>query len=158
MPCPCCVASVLFQYSLGFVFSMKLKCRIENLWFEAVCLRHIISHRIKRAYLERFSNVFFHYLQKSPQNYPATSHCLNTYCSDLVEIWVLFRYVHLKIHSWGAWVAHSVGRPTSAQVMISRSVSSSSTCGFLLSVRILCPPLSLPLRCLCVLSLSLSLK
>lgn len=48
--------------------------------------------------LERFSNVFFHCLQKSPQNYPTTCHCLNT-CSDLVEIWVIFGCFHLKIHS-----------------------------------------------------------
>ena len=57
---------------------------------------------------------------------------------------------------WGAWVAQSVVHPTSAQVMISRFMSSRPALGSLLSVqsplRILCPLLSLPLPC----SLSLS--
>ena len=41
--------------------------------------------------------------------------------------------------SWGAWVAQSVKRPTSAQVMISRSVSSSPALGSLLTARSLEP-------------------
>ena len=40
---------------------------------------------------------------------------------------------------WGAWVARSVGRPTSAQVMISQSVSSSPTSGSVLTARSLEP-------------------
>ena len=41
----------------------------------------------------------------------------------------------------GAWVAQSVERPTSAQVMISRSVSSSPTSGSVLTAQSLDPVL-----------------
>ena len=40
---------------------------------------------------------------------------------------------------WGAWVAQSVKRPTSAQVMISRSMSSSPTSGSVLTAQSLEP-------------------
>ena len=40
---------------------------------------------------------------------------------------------------WGAWVAQSVKRPTSALVMISRLVSSSPASGSVLSARSLEP-------------------
>ena len=40
---------------------------------------------------------------------------------------------------WGAWVAQSVKHPTSAQVMISQSVSSSPASGSVLSVQSLEP-------------------
>ena len=40
---------------------------------------------------------------------------------------------------WGAWVAQLVKRPTSAQVMISRSVSSSPTSGSVLTAQSLEP-------------------
>ena len=61
-------------------------------------------------------------------------------------------WVSLKrIFLWGAWVAPSVKRPTSAQVMISRSVSSSPASGSMLTqlrawslFQILCLPLSDP--------------
>ena len=60
--------------------------------------------------------------------------------------------------SGGAWVAQSVECPTSAQVTISRSLSSSPTSGCLPPAQkllwILCPPLSSPLP----LILSLALK
>lgn len=59
------------------------------------CIKCIICHWVRRTGLERFSNVFFDLLQKSLQNYPATSHCLST-CGDLVEIWVIFGCFHLK--------------------------------------------------------------
>ena len=53
----------------------------------------------------------------------------------------------LKIQLWGAWVAQSVKHPTSAQVLISRFMSSSPTSGSVLTtwslLRILCLPLSL---------------
>ena len=68
--------------------------------------------------------------------------------------------VHLKWlgKNWGAWVAQSVERPTSAQVMISWSVSSSPASGSVLTarslLRILCLPLSLLLPCSCSVSLS----
>ena len=39
----------------------------------------------------------------------------------------------------GAWVAQSVGRPTSAQVMISRFVGSSPASGFVLTAQSLEP-------------------
>ena len=42
---------------------------------------------------------------------------------------------------WGAWVAQSVKRPTSAQVMISRSVSSSLASGSVLTAQSLEPVL-----------------
>ena len=41
--------------------------------------------------------------------------------------------------TWGAWVAQSVGRPTLAQVMISRSVSSSTASGSMLTAQSLEP-------------------
>ena len=47
-----------------------------------------------------------------------------------------------KIHTSGAWVAQSVKRPTSAQVMISRSVravSSSPASGYVLTAQSLEP-------------------
>ena len=45
----------------------------------------------------------------------------------------------VKTHSWGAWVAQSVKRPTSAQVTISRSVSSSPASGSVLTAQSLEP-------------------
>ena len=70
--------------------------------------------------------------------------------------------------NWGAWVAQSVERPTSAQVMISRSVSSSPASGSALTAQSLesaldsvSPSLSTPPHSHAVsvsLSLSLSLK
>ena len=44
-----------------------------------------------------------------------------------------------KNDSWGAWVAQSVGRPTSAQVKILRSVSWSPTSGSVLTAQSLEP-------------------
>ena len=65
---------------------------------------------------------------------------------------------------WGAWVAQSVERPTSAQVMISRSVSSSPASGSVLTAQSLepasdsvSPSLALPLP-RSALSVSLSLS
>ena len=43
--------------------------------------------------------------------------------------------VFKREYSWGAWVAWSVKRPTSAQVMISRSVSSSPVSGSVLTTQ-----------------------
>ena len=69
----------------------------------------------------------------------------------------------LKSHS-GTWVAQSVKRPTSAQVTISRSVSSSPTSGSVLTaqslelLRIICLPLSLTLPHSYSVSLSLKNK
>ena len=64
---------------------------------------------------------------------------------------------------WGAWVAQSVKRPTSAQVMISQFVSSSPTSGSVLTAQSLepashsmSPSLSAP--SLLMLCLSFSLK
>ena len=82
-----------------------------------------------------------------------------------LESWHMNGYVKVD---WkrGAWVAQSVGRLTSAQVMISRFVSSSPTSGSGLTaqslklLRILCFPLSLcpsPTHVLSV-RLSVSLK
>ena len=48
---------------------------------------------------------------------------------------VCFLCHYLKIELRGAWVARSVKRPTSAQVMISRSVSSSPTSGSVLTAQ-----------------------
>ena len=44
-----------------------------------------------------------------------------------------------KCPSWGAWVAQLVGRPTSAQVTIWRSVSSSPASGSVLTAQTLEP-------------------
>ena len=64
---------------------------------------------------------------------------------------------------WGAWVAQSIKRLTSAQVMISWSVSSSPASGSVLTARSLepasdslSPSLSLPLPCSYSVSVSLS--
>ena len=65
-------------------------------------------------------------------------------------------HVYKTSLSRGAWVAQSVKWPTSAQVMISGSMSSSPASGSVLTVRILFLPLSLPLPHLCVCALSLS--
>ena len=66
---------------------------------------------------------------------------------------------------WGAWVTQSVGRPTPAQVMISRSVSSSPASGSVLTAQSLepvsdsvSPSLSAPPLLMLFLSLSLSFK
>ena len=60
------------------------------------------------------------------------------------------------MNSEGAWVAQSVKRLTLAHVMILQFMSLSPISGLLLSawnpLRILCPPFSLPLPCLCFLS------
>ena len=50
-------------------------------------------------------------------------------------MWFIFKRKDLG----GAWVAQSVGRPTSAQVMISRSVSSSPASGSVLMAQSLEP-------------------
>ena len=72
-----------------------------------------------------------------------------------------------SINTRGAWVAQSVKRPTSAQVMISRSVSSSPALGSVLTAQSLEPAsdavsLSLSLcpspTCMLALPLSVSLK
>ena len=75
-------------------------------------------------------------------------------CKNLVE-------VLKKIPPWGAWVAQSVKRPTSAQVTISRYVSSSPTSGSVLTAQSLelvsdsvSPSLSDPLPFMLCLSLS----
>ena len=81
------------------------------------------------------------------------------------------QYTHHKNinEQWGAWVAQSVEHPTSAQVMISRFVSSSPASGSVLTAQSLepasdsvSPSLSAPpllMLCLSVcLSLSLSLS
>ena len=63
--------------------------------------------------------------------------------------------------SWGAWVAQSVEHPTSAQVVISRSVSSSPASGSVLTARSLEPasdPVSLSLSAPPPLMLCLSLS
>ena len=44
-------------------------------------------------------------------------------------------FVLLRHWAWGAWVAQSVERPTSAQVTISRSVSSSPASGSVLTAQ-----------------------
>ena len=75
---------------------------------------------------------------------------------------------HLQLKgrlSKGAWVAQSVKRPTSAQVMISQFVGSSPATGSVLTARSLepasdsaSPSLSLPLPCLSSVSLALQNK
>ena len=69
------------------------------------------------------------------------------------------------LNVWGAWVAQSVERPTSAQVTISRSVSLSPASGSVLMAQSLEPALdsvsaslSAPPRLMLCLSLSLSNK
>ena len=62
---------------------------------------------------------------------------------------------------WGSWVAQSVKRPTSAQVMISQFVSRSPMSGFVLTAQSLEPvsySVSFSLRPSPARSLSLSLK
>ena len=69
------------------------------------------------------------------------------------------------ISVWGAWVAQSVKRPTSAQVMISWFVGSSPVSGSVLTAQSLepvsdsvSPPLSAPPLLMLCLSLSLNNK
>ena len=67
--------------------------------------------------------------------------------------------MHEEYDSRGAWVAQSVGRPTSARVMLSRSMSSSPALGSVRTARILEPAsdsVSLPLFAPPLLSVSLS--
>ena len=66
---------------------------------------------------------------------------------------------------WGAWVAQSVERPTSAQVITSWFVDLSPVSGSVLIAQTLepasdsvSPALSLPHPCLCSVSVCLSLK
>ena len=77
----------------------------------------------------------------------------------------LTKEVKKSIESWGAWVAQSVKRPTSAQVMISWLVSSSPASGSVLTAQSLepvsdsvSPSLSLTLTCSCSVSLCLNNK
>ena len=60
------------------------------------------------------------------------SEVVQTHCSEIMES-------HQEKASWGAWVAQSVKRPTSAQVTISRSVSSSPASGSVLTAQSLEP-------------------
>ena len=56
------------------------------------------------------------------------------------EHWVLYgNQSDNKLYLWGTWVAQSVERPTSAQVMISLSVSLSPTLGSVLTAQSLEP-------------------
>ena len=62
--------------------------------------------------------------------------------------------------AWGTWLAQSVKRPTSAQVMISRFVGSSPESGSVLTAQSLQPALDSvsPSRCFFFFSLSLKTK
>ena len=75
-----------------------------------------------------------------------------------LKLYVLFKMKNY----WGAWVAQSVERPTSAQVMISQFVSSSPASGSVLTAQSLGPALDSVSPCLPlparILSLCLSLK
>ena len=87
----------------------------------------------------------------SPSPYP-TPHQLSSVCS-----------LYLRVSYGGAWVAQSVERPTSAQVMISHSVSSSPVAGSVRTAQSLEPALdsvspSLSAPPLLTLCLTLSLK
>ena len=66
----------------------------------------------------------------------STRHCLLHKCQLFADYYLAFCHTYmfsavayliafiLKLaFFWGVWVAQSIGRPTSAQVMISRSVS-----------------------------------
>ena len=59
----------------------------------------------------------------------------------------------LLYQSWGTWVAQSVKRPTLAQVMISRFVSSSPTWGSVLTAQSLEPASDSVFPSLCALPL-----
>ena len=59
---------------------------------------------------------------------------------------------HKMWHWRDAWVAQSLERPTSAQVMISQFAGSSPTSGSVLMAQILCLPLALPLPHSCCVS------
>ena len=56
--------------------------------------------------------------------------------SDIIPYYIVIRRNEILR---GAWVAQSVGHPTSAQVMISRSVSSSPALGSVLTAQSLEP-------------------
>ena len=67
----------------------------------------------------------------------------------------------MKYYYWASWVAQSVERPTSAQVMISQSVSSTPASGSVLMAQSLepaCDSVSPSLSALSLLMLCLSLS
>ena len=66
---------------------------------------------------------------------PTPHHVMNRERHNLISVVFLLK----KMQSWGAWVAQLVKRPTSAQVMILRSVSSSPTSGSVLTAQSLEP-------------------
>ena len=59
--------------------------------------------------------------------------------SPNVEALKYLRQILKDLNGWGAWVPQSVKRPTSAQVMTSRSVSSSPALGSVLTAQSLEP-------------------
>ena len=92
----------------------------------------------------------------SPLSLPLPCSCSVSFCFSIIN-------KTLRIISRGAWVAQSVERPTSAQVMISPLVSSSPASGSVLTAQSLepasdsvspSPSLTLPRSC----SVSLCLK
>ena len=66
--------------------------------------------------------------QKKLQEVAKTNELIKNDLSNIME--QEFRIIVIKLIAWrGAWVAQSVKRPTSAQVTISRSASSSPASG-----------------------------
>ena len=89
-------------------------------------------------------------------------------CKLVQPLWKTVLEVSQKTKNRGAWVAQLVGRPTSARVMVSRSMGSSPTSGSVLISRSpepasdsVSPSLSAPpllMLCLCVLKINKTLK
>ena len=114
----------------------------------------------------RGSDFWASYLNLSTLLVAHLGHCL-AFAGGVLIVYVLIQKFILSFSkkymiSWGAWVAQSVKRPTSAQVMISWFVGSSPRSGSVLTARSLEPPsdsvspsLSLPLPHSCSVSLFL---
>ena len=97
--------------------------------------------------------------------FPSVSPCPLFLTGFLSLIRSLSPFSYKNPFLWGAWVAESVKRPTSAQVMISRFVSLSPASGSVLTVQSLepaldsvSPSLSAPPLLVCTRAHSLSLK
>ena len=132
-----------------------------------ISLGNILSRPIRVSTLQQIARSHpFLCLQAFPARSRMHVHewvCLSVYHHFRIHLSIEEHFLVLSIvkNTGGAWVAQSVKRPTSTQVTISRSVSSSPASGSGLMAQawsllpILCLPLSLPLPRSCSVSLCL---
>ena len=114
-------------------------------WIQRVKVLGIMKHMMEESQLQNNT-----WRTVAPQTWTPTQHCYigkRIYSVKLLKFRGLCgtpalpnSYIHLKLnHRRGAWVAQSVKCLTSAQVMISRFVGSSSTSGPVLTAQNLEP-------------------